>query len=41
MEFTVTLPSRSPLSYSSEDARYTIDEESGGLTVTEGIRRWR
>jgi hypothetical protein len=41
MEFTVTLPSGSPLSYSGEDSRYAIDEESGGLTVTEGIRRRR
>jgi hypothetical protein len=41
MEFTVTLPSAGPLSYSGEDARYTIDEESGVLTVTEGVRRWR
>ena len=41
MNFTVTLPSRSPLSYSGEDARYAVDEESGVLTVTQGIRRWR
>ena len=31
----------SPLSYSGDDARYPIDEESGVLSVTEGIRRWR
>ena len=41
MEFTVTLPNRSPLRYSGDEARYTIDEESGVLTVTEGTRRWR
>jgi hypothetical protein len=41
MEFTITLPGRSPLSYSGEDSRYAIDEESGVLSVTEGARRWR
>ena len=41
MEFTVTLPGRGALRYSGDEARYTIDEESGVLTVTEGVRRWR
>jgi hypothetical protein len=41
MDFTVTLPSGPPQSHSGEDARYTVDEESGVLTVTVGVRRWR
>ena len=41
MDFTVTLPSGQTLSYSGEDARYTVDEGSGVLTVTVGTRRWR
>jgi hypothetical protein len=41
MDFTVTLPNGSPQSYSGEDSRYTVDEESGVLTVTVGTRRWR
>jgi hypothetical protein len=31
MELTVTLPNRSPLSFSGEEARYTVGEESGVL----------
>jgi hypothetical protein len=41
MDFTVTLPSGQTQSYSGDDARYTIDEGSGVLTVTVGTRRWR
>ena len=40
MDFTVTLPNGT-LAYSGDDARYTIDEESAVLTVTDGVQRWR
>ena len=41
MDFVVTLTQGGPKSFSGDDAHYTVDEESGVLSVTDGTKRWR
>jgi hypothetical protein len=41
MDFVVTLTQGGPKSFSGDDAHYTVDEESGVLSVTDGTTRIR
>jgi hypothetical protein len=41
MDFVVTLAQGAPISFSGDDAHYTVDDDSGVLSITDGTTRWR